>query len=92
VVGNTLYNSPRKCEVHEPCSIVLHRSAAEDALLRRVRSEFREMPSLRLTLDQAMRLWNLDRPTCCSVLESLMASHFLQQDRNGRYIRAHAAY
>ena len=37
------------------------------------------MPAMRLTLDQAMRLWDLDRPTCCTVLESLVASHFLQQ-------------
>ena len=47
---------------------------------------------MRLTLDQAMRLWDLDRPTCCSVLESLVASHFLQQDRNGRFAKAHGGY
>jgi hypothetical protein len=92
MVGKTLFDSSRKCEVHEPCSIVLHRSATEDALLRRVRSEFREMPSLRLTLDQAMRLWNLDRPTCGAVLESLVASHFLHQNCDGRYARTHARY
>jgi DNA-binding IclR family transcriptional regulator len=50
------------------------------------------MPGMRLTLDQAMRLWDLDRPTCCSVLESLVTSHFLQQDRNGRFAKAHAGY
>jgi len=50
------------------------------------------MPGMRLTLDQAMRLWDLDRPTCCAVLESLVASHFLQQDRNGRFATAHAGY
>ena len=81
-----------KCEAHEPCSVVTYRTFHEDAVLRRVRSEFREMPAMRLTLDQAMRLWDLDRPTCCSVLESLVASHFLQQDRNGRFASAHAGY
>jgi hypothetical protein len=50
------------------------------------------MPAMRLTLEQAMRLWDLDRPTCCSVLESLVASHFLQHDRNGRFARALAGY
>lgn len=90
--GPALAKRPRECEAHEPCNVVLHRSASEDALLRRVRSEFREMPGMRLTLDQAMRLWDLDRPTCCMVLGSLVASHFLHQDPYGRYGRAHAGY
>ena len=78
-----------KCEADGPCSVVMHRTLHEDAVLRRIRSEFKDMPGMKLTLDQAMRLWSLDRPTCCSVLESLVASHFLQQDRYGRYARAH---
>jgi hypothetical protein len=82
----------RKCEAHEPCSIVVHRTATEDAVMRRVRSEFREMPGMRLTLGQAMRLWDLDRPTCRAVLDTLVASHFLQQDPYGRYARAHGGY
>ena len=88
VMGNSL----RKCEAHEPCSIVMYRTLHEDAVLRRVRSEFRDMPGMRLTLGQAMRLWDLDHPTCCAVLESLVASHFLRQDRSGRFTRAHAGY
>lgn len=87
-----LFHQPRKCEVHEPCSIVVHRTASEDALLRRVRSEFREMPGMRLTLGQAMRLWDLDRPTCSAVLGSLVASHFLRLDSYGRYGLAHGGY
>lgn len=87
-----LRESLRKGEAHEPCSVVIHRTLHEDALLRRVRSEFRELPAMRLTLDQAMRLWDLDRPTCCAVLESLVASHFLQHDQNGRFAKARAGY
>lgn len=90
--GPALLKQHSKCEVNEPCSVVLHRTASEDALVRRVRSEFREMPGMRLTLGQAMRLWDLDRPTCGTVLESLVASHFLQLDSYGRYGRAHAGY
>ena len=33
-------------------------------LLRRVRGEFFEMPGLGLTVDQAQRLWGLERNTC----------------------------
>jgi hypothetical protein len=87
-----LRESSRKSEAHGPCSIVTYRSFHEDAVRQRVRNEFREMPAMRLTLDQAMRLWNLDRPTCCAVLESLVASHFLQQDHNGRFAKAHGGY
>jgi hypothetical protein len=87
--GPAATERPWKCEVHEPCSIVLHRTASEDALLRRVRNEFREMPGMRLTLGQAMRLWDLDRTTCSTMLDSLVASHFLHQDAYGRYCWAH---
>ena len=63
----------------------------EDLTLR-VMGEFDEMPSLRLTLDQAMRLWTLDRSTCLRVLNALIDSCFLQLDRNGRYARYRCDY
>jgi len=90
--GPALTKTPQKCEAHEPCTVIVHHTASEDALMRRARSEFREMPGMRLTLGQAMRLWDLDRTTCRTVLDSLVASHFLQQDSCGRYGRAHAGY
>src|SRR5687767_3545790 len=40
-------------------------------MLNRVRGEFLEMPGLRLRVDQAQRLWGLDRPTCEELLKSL---------------------
>ena len=78
--------------IHEPCTITIFKTCAEDALVRRVRGEYREMPGMRLTVAQAMRLWTLDRQVCSSVLDSLVAAGFLTQDRNGRYVRAHAGY
>jgi len=71
---------------------MLFRTAAEDALLRRVRGEYREMPAMRLTFDQAMRLWNIDRQTCATVLNSLIASRYLEIDGFGRYRKAHSGY
>ena len=71
---------------------MLFRTAGEDALLRRVRGEYREMPAMRLTLEQAMRLWNIDRQTCAAVFDSLVASHFLEIDAFGRYRKAHNGY
>ena len=77
---------------HEPCTITIFKTCVEDALVRRVRGEYREMPGMRLTVDQAMRLWTLGRDECSRVLDSLVAARFLMQDRNGRYVRAHAGY
>lgn len=79
-------------ETREKCTIVLHTTTAHDALLRRVRSEFKEMPGMRLTEDQAMRLWSLDRATCHDVLSSLVDADFLAVDAIGRYRRAHPGY
>ena len=60
-------------------------------LLNRVRSEFIEMPGLRLRIDQAQRLWNLDRASCETVLLSLVEAKFLRRDTNERYARALAS-
>lgn len=77
---------------HEPCTVTVFRTSGEDALLRRVRGEYREMPGMRLTVDQAMRLFMLDRGTCVRVLHSLVAAGFLECDHNSRYARAHGGY
>lgn len=77
---------------HEPCTVVLYRTSKEDALLTRARGEYREMPGMRLTLDQAMRLWDLDRQTCQDLLNSLVAARFLEIDAHGRYKKNHSGY
>ena len=56
-------------------------------LLNRVRSEFIEMPGLRLRIDQAQRLWNLDRAMCESVLRSLVEAKFLRCFGDDLYAR-----
>jgi hypothetical protein len=71
---------------------MLYRTSREDALLARARGEYREMPGMRLTIDQAMRLWDLDRPTCQDLLDSLVAVHFLAVDDQGRYRKNHSGY
>jgi hypothetical protein len=47
------------------------------SLLERVRGEFNEMPGLRLTREQAARLWGLDPTACDEVLNRLVAASFL---------------
>jgi hypothetical protein len=56
-------------------------------LLNRVRGEFIEMPGLRLRIEQAQRLLNLDRPICESVLRSLVDAKFLRRFDDDLYAR-----
>ena len=72
--------------------MTLFRTTEEDTLIRRVRGEYREMPGMRLTVDQAMRLWDLDRRTCQALLTSLVEARFLEIDLHGRYKKVHAGY
>lgn len=58
-----------------------------DALMNRALHDFDEMPTLRLTTAQAMRLWDLDRPTCQKLLDTLVEVHLLTTDAAGRYAR-----
>jgi hypothetical protein len=57
----------------------------------RVRSEYLEMPGLRLTTDQAGRLLGLDPAVCARLLAHLVSSGFLRIGRDGHYIRVDAA-
>jgi DNA-binding MarR family transcriptional regulator len=57
-------------------------------LVRRVRSEFNEMPGLRLTQAQAARLLGLDQPACQRVIDALVGADFLQRAPDGSIMRA----
>ena len=46
-------------------------------LTTRARTEFLEMPGLRLTLAQASRLWNASPEDCQRVFDELIADGFL---------------
>ncbi len=62
--------------------------AADDALLRRIRAEFREMPGLCLTVPQARRLWALQDSACEAVLARLLHDGFLRFTADGSFVRA----
>jgi hypothetical protein len=57
-----------------------------ESLVARVRGEYREMPGLRLTFAQACRLWQVDAPTCETLLQQLVREAFLYKADNGAYI------
>lgn len=57
-----------------------------ESLVARIRGEYREMPGLRLTFAQACRLWQVDAPTCQTLLEQLVRETFLRKTLDGAYI------
>jgi hypothetical protein len=59
-----------------------------EAVVRRVRAEFVEMPGLRLTPAQATRLWGLDGDACHAVITVLVDSSFLRWTPSGAVTRA----
>lgn len=58
-----------------------------NALLVRIRGEYSEMPGLRLTVPQALRLWGLPRDVCESALARLVEQGFLRQTAEGAFVR-----
>jgi hypothetical protein len=58
-----------------------------DPLLRKIWNEYVEMPGLRLTLEQAQRLWALDARSCTSLLDRLVEARFLVHGADGMYGR-----
>jgi hypothetical protein len=58
------------------------------SLVERVRSEFMEMPDLRLTPAQAARLWGMDEAACQRVISDLVRSEFLRWTPNGMVVRS----
>lgn len=57
-------------------------------VLERIRSEYLEMPGLRLTREQLQRLCGLDRAICEHVLDALVEMRFLSRKPGGAYARA----
>lgn len=50
-------------------------------------AEYREMPGLMLTPEQAQRLLGLDDSTCAVALATLTRRRFLKQTSGGAYLR-----
>jgi DNA-binding GntR family transcriptional regulator len=57
------------------------------ALVERIRGEYREMPGLSLSSDQARRLWGLDERVCREVLTALVESGFLRRTPQGAFVK-----
>jgi hypothetical protein len=68
--------------------MVVTDATKSELLLRRIRSEYLEMPGTSLTKPQMQRLWRLDAGTCDIVVDQLVEAGFLRQTRSRGYVRA----
>jgi DNA-directed RNA polymerase subunit RPC12/RpoP len=55
-------------------------------LVERIREEYAAMPGLKLTREQACRLWGVGQETCTAALETLLAEGFLHETGTGKYV------
>jgi len=55
-------------------------------LVERIREEYAAMPGLKLTREQACRLWGVGHDTCAAALQALLAEGFLHQTGTGKYV------
>lgn len=61
---------------------------SHEVAVHRVRADYLEMPGLRVTIDQARRLWMLEPSQCRAVLDELVDARFLAISGGGIFVRA----
>jgi hypothetical protein len=67
---------------------MIHSTPSVIPLIERLRAEYAELPSLRLTPAQVRRLCGVDDALLCNaVLRALVEIGFLAQNADGRYVR-----
>jgi hypothetical protein len=57
-----------------------------EQVLERLRAEYREMPGMRLKLEQVRRLCGIEQPLCKLALEALVEAKFLRLASDGAYV------
>jgi hypothetical protein len=55
-------------------------------LIRQIRNEYQTMPGLKLTREQACRLWAVNVETCDEAIAMLVEEGFLHNTGTGKYI------
>ena len=55
-------------------------------LTDRIRAEFLELPGLKITFEQACRLWHSNEAQCMAALEALIEEGFLFRSPSGAFL------
>ena len=64
------------------------RSVPLSALLQRVREQYRDIPGLKLTKPQAVRLFGVAPSVCAAMLRALVMEDFLSRTGDGLFVRS----
>lgn len=62
------------------------RTDSDGILLRRIVTDYHEMPGLSVTVAQAVRLWGIDPDRCDALLQALVAGGILRRTKRGHYV------
>ena len=57
------------------------------ALVKRIQDVFLDIPDLSMTLDQAQRLFHIDRATCQALFDRLVESSVVARTEDGAFVR-----
>lgn len=76
-----------RSDTDNPSQQSVRKPPALDDLLSRVAGEYREMPGMCVTRQQAQRLWGLDSTTCELVLTTLVDRGVVRRTSGGKYIK-----
>ncbi len=68
-------------------SVAAKDDSIDARLVERVLGEYREMPGLALTIEQARRLWGCDAVTCQRIVDVLVERRVLRWSRDRQLIR-----
>ena len=61
-------------------------TCSHEQILNRLRAEFREMPGMKLKLEQVQRLCGIEPPLCKRALQTLVEAKFLRLGSDGAYV------
>ena len=61
-------------------------TCSREQILDRLRGEFREMPGMRLTVEQVQRLCGIEPALCKLALETLVEAKFSRVGSDGTYM------
>jgi hypothetical protein len=83
----------RPLSMHLPPPGVLERRdlPRREALVRRIVGEFDELPGLRLSLRQTMKLLGVDEAACLRILNQLTLAGHIRRDAGALYVRRERA-
>ena len=63
------------------------REGISERLIRRIRTDYLEMPGLCITSSHAQRLWSVEPGTCEALLKLLVDSRFLRHTERDPYVQ-----